>query len=91
MANSYTETTSLTCPHCGESFAAEIWLIIDAAERPELVEKIKQGNSPRDNLPGLQPIPASRRYAMDEITFRYAPSAHALRTAQAGHWKASCF
>ena len=43
MANSYTETTSLTCPHCGESFDAEIWRIIDAAEQRELVEKIKQG------------------------------------------------
>ena len=37
MANSFAERPTLTCPQCGQSFTPEIWLIIDAVERPDLL------------------------------------------------------
>ena len=43
MPASFQQTPQLTCPRCGQSFAAEIWLIVDAAERPDLLEKIQAG------------------------------------------------
>jgi DNA-directed RNA polymerase subunit RPC12/RpoP len=43
MPTSFGQTLSLTCPRCGQSFQAEIWLIVDAAERPDLLEKIQAG------------------------------------------------
>jgi len=33
MPHSYAQTATLTCPRCGRTFEAEIWLIVDAAER----------------------------------------------------------
>jgi hypothetical protein len=43
MPTSFGQTLSLTCPRCGQSFEAAIWLIVDAAERPDLLEKIQAG------------------------------------------------
>jgi tetratricopeptide (TPR) repeat protein len=43
MPTSFGQTLSLTCPRCGQSFQAAIWLIVDAAERPDLLEKIQAG------------------------------------------------
>jgi hypothetical protein len=43
MPTSFGQTQSLTCPRCGQSFQAAIWLIVDAAERPDLLEKIQAG------------------------------------------------
>jgi tetratricopeptide (TPR) repeat protein len=43
MPTSFQQTQQLTCPRCGQSFQAEIWLIVDAAERPDLLEKIQAG------------------------------------------------
>jgi len=43
MPRSYAETTTLHCPDCGQPFQAEIWLIVDAAERADLVERIHEG------------------------------------------------
>ena len=42
MPKSYYETESLICPQCEEEFRAKVWLIVDATERPDLVEKIRQ-------------------------------------------------
>jgi CpXC protein len=33
---SYAEPTRLTCPRCGSPFDAEVWTLIDSAERPDL-------------------------------------------------------
>jgi len=30
MPTSFQETQQLTCPRCGQSFEAELWLIVDA-------------------------------------------------------------
>ncbi len=40
MARSYSETITLNCPNCSQPFGAGIWLIVDTAERPDLVERI---------------------------------------------------
>lgn len=42
MPNSFSQTIELTCPRCGADFQAELWLIVDAAERPDLLEKGKR-------------------------------------------------
>lgn len=43
MTHSHAEVPSLQCPQCGASFSAEIWLIVDAAERPDLFERVIDG------------------------------------------------
>jgi hypothetical protein len=43
MSLSYSENTSLTCPSCGQDFAAEIWMLVDAAERPDLTDALREG------------------------------------------------
>ena len=43
MPHSYAETLTLTCANCGRDFDAEFWLIVDAAERPDLLERIRAG------------------------------------------------
>jgi hypothetical protein len=37
MPNSYAQRADLTCTACGHAFSADIWLIVDAAERPDLI------------------------------------------------------
>ena len=44
MPTSHSESTSLTCPHCGQHFGAEIWLIVDTAERPDLADRCRDGS-----------------------------------------------
>ncbi|HEY1011832.1 MAG TPA: CpXC domain-containing protein [Herpetosiphonaceae bacterium] len=36
MAHSLQETTDLTCPSCAAEWSAPVWIILDAAERPDL-------------------------------------------------------
>jgi rRNA maturation protein Nop10 len=43
MPHSFSQTASLTCPQCGRAFSAEVWLIVDADERPDLAERIRAG------------------------------------------------
>ena len=42
MPNSFAQTVSLTCPQCSQGFEAPVWLVVDAAARPDLIEKIEQ-------------------------------------------------
>lgn len=42
MPISYREQAPLTCPHCGNDFSAEIWLIIDADEEPEAAAALRR-------------------------------------------------
>ena len=44
MPNSFAHTTELHCPHCSNSFSADIWFIVDTAERPDLTERIRTGS-----------------------------------------------
>ncbi len=43
MPRSRQEATELTCPTCGRPFTAEVWLIIDKGERPDLVHTLLDG------------------------------------------------
>lgn len=43
MAHSIAESVQLSCPRCGVVFAGEIWLVIDASERPDLLDLIGNG------------------------------------------------
>jgi len=43
MPHSFSQTASLTCPQCGRAFSAEVWLIVDADERPDLLARIRAG------------------------------------------------
>lgn len=44
MAVSYSISVNLKCPRCRTTFDAEIWLIVDAAERPDLWARCRDGS-----------------------------------------------
>ncbi|WP_322808023.1 CHAT domain-containing protein [Thermanaerothrix sp.] len=44
MAHSFAQTQMLTCPQCRHTFSADIWLILDADERPDLLARAAQGD-----------------------------------------------
>jgi hypothetical protein len=41
MTVSFAENAPLTCPACGRQFTGEVWMLVDAAERPDLVEELR--------------------------------------------------
>ena len=43
MALSRNELAEVTCPRCARSFEAEVWLVVDRAERPDLVHLLMDG------------------------------------------------
>ncbi|HFD39924.1 MAG TPA: hypothetical protein ENJ31_08805, partial [Anaerolineae bacterium] len=43
MAISFAETVQAPCPQCGQAVDLEVWLIVDAAERPDLLARIRDG------------------------------------------------
>lgn len=43
MPISYSEQSPLTCPACGKDFESEVWMIVDADEREDLVEALRRG------------------------------------------------
>ncbi len=43
MAVSFSQQTNLTCPECEAQFSGEVWLIVDASERPDLLQRIREG------------------------------------------------
>jgi len=43
MPVSYSENTPLTCPSCGQDFSAEVWMLIDSVERPDLADALREG------------------------------------------------
>ncbi|NTV65838.1 MAG: hypothetical protein HGA65_20205, partial [Oscillochloris sp.] len=43
MPISYQEQAQLTCPSCGTSFTAAIWLILDAQEQPAALDQLRRG------------------------------------------------
>jgi hypothetical protein len=40
MSNSYVQTINWSCSQCRQSFDADVWLIVDIAERPDLLEQL---------------------------------------------------
>ena len=43
--SSYKQSFAYTCTHCGHAGAANIWLVVDAFERPDLLEQIVDGTN----------------------------------------------
>ena len=43
MPNSLAQTGDFTCPQCAQPFQADVWLIVDAVERPDLVQQMRDG------------------------------------------------
>lgn len=43
MARSQSETAELLCPICGQRFKADVWLLVDRHERPDLIDQIMDG------------------------------------------------
>lgn len=44
MSISYSEHTTLTCPSCHKPFEAELWVLIDATERPDLAQQVQEAS-----------------------------------------------
>jgi hypothetical protein len=43
MSRSQNQSADLSCPSCGKAFSAEVWLLVDRQERPDLVRLIMDG------------------------------------------------
>ncbi len=43
MTHSHAETADLPCRSCGAPFAAEVWVIVDPTERPDLLARLLAG------------------------------------------------
>lgn len=43
MPHSLSQSADLSCPNCRRPFTADIWLIIDASERPDLLDRSRAG------------------------------------------------
>ena len=56
--HSYAQQSDFQCPQCGRSFRAEIWLIVDAGERPDLVERARAGDLHAVACPACGPLGA---------------------------------
>ncbi len=52
MPHSFADQPTLTCPQCGASFTPDVWLIIDTAERPDLLALTRAGSIHRLVCPG---------------------------------------
>jgi hypothetical protein len=52
MPHSFADQLTVTCPQCGADFTPDIWLIIDTAERPDLLVLIRDGTIHRFACPG---------------------------------------
>ncbi|MFN2138216.1 MAG: CpXC domain-containing protein [Candidatus Promineifilaceae bacterium] len=71
MPHSVAQITTLTCPTCGLAFPAQLWVIVDGDERPDLLARVRNGTlqqiaCPRDHLlqvdaPLLLYLPAHSR------------------------------
>jgi len=74
MTISYAQRTDLTCPECGAQFAGEVWLIVDAGERPDLLQRIREGT--------LHDIPCLHPYYWAAFAFTGASQPRVLPEAQ---------
>ena len=43
MHISHSEHAVLTCPACGQDFEADVWMLVDAQEQPELAHALREG------------------------------------------------
>ena len=62
MPNSFATSAQLTCPACRQPFSADVWLVVDSSERPDLLEAARTGTlhslpCPHCNHSGEVPAP----------------------------------
>lgn len=77
--HSIASITELTCPECGNTFTAEVWLIVDATERPDLLERIQDGaihdfSCPHCGHTGTLNAPLLIYQPSDDIVLLFSPS-----------------
>ena len=72
--HSYAQTSDFQCPQCGRSFRAEIWLIVDAGERPDLIDRARAGDLHAVACPACGPLGA-----VDAPLLIYLPAADPAR------------
>jgi hypothetical protein len=70
MTTSHAESISLTCPHCGQPFSAEVWLIVDTAERSDLADRCREGT-----IHSLTCLHCGHQGQVDAPLLIYQPSA----------------
>lgn len=54
MNTSHSEQVLLTCPHCQENLVHQVWLLVDAQERPDLAEQVREGSLHQVRCSGCQ-------------------------------------
>lgn len=89
MSHSFQQTAEFDCPHCGQHLRAEIWLIVDAAERPDLLEKAKQAHLHEIACPKCGPLghadaPLLLYFPPGTPSFPQKPPRSALQRDQGG-------
>ena len=77
MPNSYSAEIDYSCESCGKETTVQTWLIIDAAEKPDLIEQVKNETLHKLDCPGCgEPIPLDPPLLLyflgDEPRFLYA-------------------
>ncbi len=70
MTISLAQPATLTCPACSAAFTADIWLIVAAAERPDLVERIRAGSAHAVTCPQC-----GQTHSMDAPLLIFRPNA----------------
>jgi tetratricopeptide (TPR) repeat protein len=56
MPISYAQREELECAECGAQFAADVWLIVDSAERPDLWARVRDATIHKLTCPNGHPI-----------------------------------
>jgi hypothetical protein len=51
MEHSYGTFEYYPCLNCGQVFHADLWLVVDIDERPDLAKRIAEGRSTRSPAP----------------------------------------
>lgn len=44
MPISYSERRTITCSSCGQPYEADVWMLVDATERPDLAQAVRDGS-----------------------------------------------
>jgi CHAT domain-containing protein len=70
MPISHAQPITLTCPACGTSHTADIWLIVAPDERPDLVEQIRNGTLHTATCPQC-----SQNHTLDAPLLIFRPTA----------------
>jgi hypothetical protein len=51
MDSSVSSSVTLSCPRCGTQWEADVWVVVDETERPDLVKRIREHTLHGANCP----------------------------------------